>query len=125
MKNLEPMREGGEQDAGWLRASFWLYKRLISPVLHGISSIISPVPTGCRFQPTCSEYAYVALHRHGIIRGGWLALWRLLRCHPFSRGGLDPVPLTAEQKLQAQVQKAMEGPGSSGVHTQSGPSHLP
>lgn len=119
------MREDGEPDAGWLRAGFWLYKRLISPILHGISSVISPVPAGCRFQPTCSEYAYVALHRHGIVRGGLLAVWRVLRCHPFSRGGLDPVPLTAEQELQAKEQSAPDSPGSSAVHTQSGPGRLP
>jgi putative membrane protein insertion efficiency factor len=58
------------------------YKRFVSPFL----------PPACRFQPTCSEYAMEAVARHGVIRGSSLALFRLLRCHPFSRGGYDPVP---------------------------------
>ncbi|MBQ8160168.1 MAG: membrane protein insertion efficiency factor YidD [Clostridia bacterium] len=46
----------------------------------------------CRFIPTCSEYAYTAIERFGVLRGGRMALWRLLRCNPFSQGGYDPVP---------------------------------
>ena len=63
-------------------ASISLYRRLLSPLL----------PPACRFFPTCSEYASQAISLHGLRRGGWLALKRLLRCHPFSRGGFDPVP---------------------------------
>ncbi|HEY9139159.1 MAG TPA: membrane protein insertion efficiency factor YidD [Terriglobus sp.] len=64
-----------------------VYRRLLSPMLHsaGISS--------CRYTPTCSEYAEVAIARFGPWRGSWLALKRLSRCHPFSKGGLDNVPL--------------------------------
>ena len=58
------------------------YKRWISPAL----------PNACRFVPTCSEYAMEAIERHGAVRGSLLAGWRLLRCHPFARGGYDPVP---------------------------------
>jgi putative membrane protein insertion efficiency factor len=58
------------------------YKRWISPWL----------PPACRFHPTCSEYAREAVAVHGVWRGLGLALWRLLRCQPFSRGGFDPVP---------------------------------
>jgi len=58
------------------------YKGAVSPLL----------PPACRFTPTCSEYAYLAVDRHGVVRGGWLAARRLLRCHPFARGGFDPVP---------------------------------
>jgi uncharacterized protein len=64
------------------------YQRWISPALHSISG----VGGACRFQPTCSEYAAVALARHGVFRGAALSLWRLLRCNPFSRAGCDPVP---------------------------------
>jgi putative membrane protein insertion efficiency factor len=62
------------------RIGLWLlagYQRWLSPLLPG----------ACRFWPTCSEYARLAL-----LRGGGLALWRLCRCHPFNRGGLDPPP---------------------------------
>ncbi len=69
-----------------MRALFWLYRRTLSPLLHGFGI------GGCRFQPSCSEYAEVAIARFGIWRGGWMALRRLGRCHPFSKGGLDQVP---------------------------------
>lgn len=59
-----------------------LYKVVLSPVL----------PRACRFEPTCSVYAREAIERHGFLAGGRLAFGRLLRCHPFCRGGFDPVP---------------------------------
>ena len=58
------------------------YKRLVSPL----------VPACCRFHPSCSDYARQAVERHGVAHGLRLAAWRLLRCQPLSRGGLDPVP---------------------------------
>jgi len=69
-----------------LLAVLTFYRRWLSPAVHTLS------PGGCRFQPTCSEYAQVAIAIHGPFRGVGLALWRLLRCHPFARGGLDQVP---------------------------------
>jgi uncharacterized protein len=63
------------------------YRRWISPALHSVSG-----GGGCRFVPTCSEYATIAIATHGPIRGTGLAIWRVLRCHPFCHGGLDPVP---------------------------------
>lgn len=63
------------------------YRTWISPGIHALS------PTGCKFHPTCSQYAAEAIEIHGAGRGGWLALRRLARCHPFSGGGFDPVPL--------------------------------
>ena len=59
-----------------------LYKRFVSPLL----------PRACRFEPTCSIYAREAIARYGIGRGGAMAVGRLLRCHPFHKGGFDPVP---------------------------------
>ncbi|NUN16598.1 MAG: membrane protein insertion efficiency factor YidD [Myxococcales bacterium] len=58
------------------------YKRWISPLL----------PPACRFYPTCSQYASDAVAYHGVVRGTWLAVRRLLRCHPWHVGGYDPVP---------------------------------
>lgn len=54
---------------------------------------ISPLtPPACRFTPTCSQYAQQAIRKYGPFRGGWLALRRILRCHPWGGGGYDPVP---------------------------------
>jgi uncharacterized protein len=68
------------------RVALWL--------IRGYQATVSRVvPAGtCRFYPTCSVYGYGAIERHGILRGGWLALRRLSRCHPFHPGGYDPVP---------------------------------
>lgn len=68
--------------ASLLRLLVRAYQRLVSPLL----------PPACRFHPTCSAYAATALQRHGALKGSWLALRRLLRCHPFHEGGVDPVP---------------------------------
>lgn len=51
-------------------------------------------PDTCRFYPTCSHYGYQAIYHHGVIKGGWLAIYRVLRCNPFNPGGYDPVPGT-------------------------------
>ena len=49
-------------------------------------------PDTCRFYPSCSHYGYQAIYKYGLIKGGWMATWRVLRCNPFNRGGFDPLP---------------------------------
>ncbi|MBC7870907.1 MAG: membrane protein insertion efficiency factor YidD [Chitinophagaceae bacterium] len=62
--------------------SIRFYQRYISPVL----------PSSCRFYPTCSHYTYEAIQIHGVMKGTWMGLRRISRCHPFNPGGYDPVP---------------------------------
>lgn len=57
----------------------------------------------CRYHPSCSTYAVGALRTHGPVRGSGLALWRLLRCHPWSPGGIDPVPARSERRFMSTV----------------------
>ena len=67
------------------RVLLWLiclYRRGISPWL----------PPSCRYSPTCSQYALEAVEKYGAWKGGWMAVRRILRCHPFHKGGYDPVP---------------------------------
>lgn len=67
--------------------------RILLSVIGFYRRVISPVtPPSCRFTPTCSAYAEEAVRRHGARRGGWLALRRISRCHPFGGSGYDPVP---------------------------------
>jgi putative membrane protein insertion efficiency factor len=79
----------------FLLALLEFYRRWLSPALHSLK------PGGCKYLPTCSEYASVAIATHGPLRGCWLALKRLLRCHPFARGGLDLVPPAANRSIAA------------------------
>lgn len=70
----------------------WLRRLALLPVYvyrYGISPVLPP---SCRYYPTCSAYAVEAVMVHGIVRGGWLTLCRLARCHPWAAGGVDPVP---------------------------------
>ena len=61
-------------------------------LLRGYKWAVSPMlAPACRYVPTCSEYAMEAVERYGALRGGWMSLWRLMRCHPFAHGGYDPV----------------------------------
>jgi putative membrane protein insertion efficiency factor len=71
-----------------LLALLWLYRKLISPVL----------PPACRYYPSCSQYAQEAVRVHGPIAGPWLALRRLLRCHPWAAGGPDFVPPRTQKR---------------------------
>ncbi len=67
-----------------------LYRKFISPLK----------PPCCRFTPTCSQYAIEALEVHGFFKGSLLAIWRILRCNPFGKGGYDPVPPKKRKELK-------------------------
>lgn len=96
----------------WVRAAaLWLlraYQRYLSP-LKGAPS--------CRFHPTCSSYAIEAIEVHGVLRGSFMGLMRVLRCHPFHPGGYDPVPPRARPKLRRGADP--HASGSHDVHTEA------
>ncbi len=69
-----------------------IYRYLVSPFIH----LLAGAPNGCRFTPTCSEYASEAMQTHGFLKGGMYTFKRISRCHPFARAGYDPVPRAIE-----------------------------
>ena len=74
----------------WLRS---IPKRVLLWMIRFYRAGISPMyPSCCRFRPTCSQYALEAVEKYGAAKGSWLAIRRILRCHPFHEGGYDPVP---------------------------------
>ncbi len=77
-----------------------VYKRWISPSF----------PPSCRYLPTCSEYAMEAVERYGAWRGGMMAAWRVLRCHPFAKGGLDPVVKIGATRTDPRGAQPRKGP---------------
>jgi hypothetical protein len=80
-------------------------QRATLKLLRGYKWAISPMfAPACRYVPTCSEYAMEAVERYGATRGGLMALWRLVRCHPFAHGGYDPVvkPRAARERASTE-----------------------
>jgi putative membrane protein insertion efficiency factor len=105
-------------------------KRVVLGMLRGYKWAISPMfPPACRFVPTCSEYAMEAVERFGALRGGWMAVGRVLRCHPLARSGHDPVVRRESgargEGARAVVETTFEGAG--GIEVDRGPStaHVP
>lgn len=81
-------------------------KRIFIAIIRGYQLFISPViGSSCRFYPTCSHYAREAIEKHGAVKGGWLGLKRIGRCHPWNEGGVDPVPDAPKQRCQCQDNK--------------------
>jgi uncharacterized protein len=79
-------------------------KAVAIAVINAYRSLISPLfPPSCRFQPTCSQYTLEAVERFGVLRGGWLGLRRIGKCHPFHKGGYDPVPSCQHHDHHASV----------------------
>jgi putative membrane protein insertion efficiency factor len=91
------MRLGGRsKPTTVLQSNVWksesLAARMAVALIRGYQLVIRPLLSGsCRYLPTCSEYAVEAVLTHGAVRGGWMGLKRILRCHPFGGSGLDPV----------------------------------
>ncbi|MDF1562518.1 MAG: membrane protein insertion efficiency factor YidD [Deltaproteobacteria bacterium] len=85
-----------------------LFRRLFLGLIWFYRNAISPfTPPSCRFQPTCSAYAEEAIRLHGPLRGFFLGLYRVGRCHPFSRGGYDPVPALPETPTTGMDETAL------------------
>ena len=78
-------------------------KRALLKAIRFYQTAVSPLfPPRCRFIPTCSQYALEAVEKYGAWKGGWLALWRILRCNPFCKGGYDPVPQALDTTIRRE-----------------------
>ena len=94
--------------------------RLLRAFVRGYQLLVRPLlPGACRYEPSCSRYALDALERHGAMAGSWLAVRRILRCHPWSEGGYDPVPEAAPRRAPHRT------PGASTAHGTGAASHGP
>ena len=76
-----------------------MVKKILKGLIRFYQLTLSPFwGSQCRFHPTCSHYAIEAIDKHGALKGFFLAVWRILRCNPFTKGGLDPVPEKSGEK---------------------------
>lgn len=76
-----------------MRRLEFIMKKIFVFIIKFYQKYISPMKrTRCPYTPSCSQYGLEAIEKYGVIKGGWLAVWRILRCNPFSKGGYDPVP---------------------------------
>ena len=106
-----------------LRAAVRLPARAVVGLLRLWQLLVSPVyGQTCRFYPSCSSYALEAVDRHGLLRGGWLALRRLGRCHPWNPGGVDLVPARgARRRRQVPAPIVLDGPAGDTPNTPATP----
>jgi uncharacterized protein len=77
------------------KVTIWSFPQwVLLALIRGYQASLSRTlpPNTCRFYPSCSHYGYQAIYKHGAIKGGWMTIWRVLRCNPFNPGGYDPVP---------------------------------
>ncbi len=107
-----------------LTGGLLFYRHVLSPILHATQRTLTGSTGACRFQPTCSEYAALAVHIHGVRRGTWLALLRFLRCHPLARGGFDPVPELDKPNPAGDAMEPRRNPAVRLVPPETA-SHLP
>lgn len=89
----EPVATVSAEVEGKVNGVLMLFRRGFAGIIRGYQRFISPaLPSSCRFAPTCSEYTRQAIIKHGVVKGSWLGIRRILKCHPFHPGGYDPVP---------------------------------
>jgi len=90
-----PDQGGHEPELRDLPFTLWNLPRLtLLCLIRLYQAVISPAlpPDTCRFYPTCSQYGYQSVYKYGVLKGGWLAVLRVIRCNPFNSGGFDPIP---------------------------------
>lgn len=88
-----------------------MIKRVLLALIRAYQYLLSPwVGGSCRYWPTCSEYAREAVELHGALKGGWMMVVRLARCHPYGRGGVDPVPTQFRLRCWCQDESAHAAP---------------
>lgn len=96
-------------------------RQVVQLVIRGYKRWLSPMlPVACRYVPTCSEYAEEAVERYGVVRGGLMALWRLLRCNPFGGSGYDPVVKSLKYEVRNEKWE-VRGESVEGTHVHSEP----
>jgi putative membrane protein insertion efficiency factor len=95
-----------------------MLKTILIAVIRGYRFALSPwVGNVCRYWPTCSEYSMLAIERHGALRGSWMMLARVARCHPYGAGGVDPVPLQFRWRCWCHANDAAAQLGSTSIES--------
>lgn len=99
-----------------------MLRSVLLALIRFYQAAISPwTPAACRYQPTCSAYAFEAIRRHGSIRGAWLAVRRIGRCHPWGGSGYDPVPPVEAESLPREASGSGDGAAEGGPPAEGSP----